>query len=101
MPEKENWDFTRPLDPKTHRINANILQRCIAKWLCEEDIPAHLVQGDYSKWIVGRDRSIEEPKEEDGFKNYCKIRILKPWLTILMVRSWPRNFLSCIRFSCR
>ncbi|KKZ68808.1 hypothetical protein EMCG_05607 [[Emmonsia] crescens] len=96
MLEKENQDFTRPLDPKTNRLNANILQRCIVKRLCEEAIPAHLVQGGYSKWIAGRDGSIVEPKEEDGFKKCCKMRILKPWFVILMVRSWPRNFLSCI-----
>jgi hypothetical protein len=76
--EEANWDFTKALDRKVRRINAKILEEFIAKKLRSYNIPAHLVRRDYSKWIVGRDGSIAEPKEEDGSKKYCNIHILKP-----------------------
>jgi hypothetical protein len=71
--EKANWDFSRSLDKKTHRLNSKIFEEFIVESLCRRDIAAHCERRNYNKWIVGRDGSIVEPKEEDGFKEYCNV----------------------------
>jgi hypothetical protein len=73
--KRMGWNFARILSTNRDlRNNLNILREVVVEKLLEENIPAHLKRRDYSKWIVDRDGSIFEERDEDGFKPFRMIQ---------------------------
>lgn len=72
---EKNWNFDKSIDRQERRKNSTILRQILAEEMMSEHVPAHLTRRAYDKWIVDRDGSIFEPRDKDGVRSFCMLKI--------------------------
>ena len=73
---EKNWNPEKSLVGRERVKNSTILRQILAEELMGNEIPATLTDRTYEQWIVDRDGSILEPRDEDGGKSFCMLRII-------------------------